>query len=62
MVWTSEFGPLKGSDGWYRNAAGFMYNSKFGFGLLNAENLIKKALTWTRVPPLSICQVGLRIK
>jgi proprotein convertase 1 len=62
VVWTSEYQPLKANDGWYRNGAGFMFNSKFGFGLLNAENLVKKSLAWQQVPPLRICQVGLRIK
>ncbi|RWS01236.1 neuroendocrine convertase 1-like protein, partial [Dinothrombium tinctorium] len=56
---TSDFKPLDGS-GWKRNAAGLMYNSKFGFGLINAEAMVRRALNWAQVPPKAICIVNIR--
>lgn len=44
--------------GWKRNGAGFMYNSKFGFGLIKADLLLRAALKWTNVAPKHVCVVG----
>ena len=51
VVWTSEFDPLANNQGWKRNGAGLMVNSRFGFGLLNAKALVDLAdpATWKQV-------------
>ncbi|XP_067144653.1 neuroendocrine convertase 1-like [Centruroides vittatus] len=51
VVWTSDVEPLKDNNGWKRNAVGLMYNSRFGFGLMDAESMVKTALKWKSVPP-----------
>ncbi|RWS09406.1 neuroendocrine convertase 1-like protein [Dinothrombium tinctorium] len=55
---TSDPKPLD-PTGWRVNGAGLIYNNKFGFGLMNAEAMVKKALNWTNVPPKSSCTVEL---
>lgn len=54
VVWTSDVEPLKDNQGWKKNSVGLMYNSRFGFGLLDAEAMVKTAMTWKSVPPKSI--------
>ena len=54
-VWTSQPLPLLHNDGWQLNGAGLLFNSKFGFGLMNAYELVKAAATWKQVPELKIC-------
>ena len=39
VVQTSSANGLENNPGWYRNSAGFQYNHRFGFGLLNAKSL-----------------------
>ncbi|GIZ01576.1 neuroendocrine convertase 1 [Caerostris extrusa] len=56
VVWTSDYHHLKHNKGWKRNSVGLMYNSRFGFGLINAEALVKTALNWTTVPEKAICR------
>lgn len=55
-VWNSEYLQLRHNKGWKRNAAGLMYNSRFGFGLVNAESMVKTAVNWTSVPEKFICK------
>lgn len=57
VVWTSEYEPLKDNDGWIMNAAGLWVNTRFGFGLMNAFQLVKEAANWTTVPKKYICSV-----
>jgi hypothetical protein len=59
VVWTAEYSSLKDNQGWKKNAAGLWVNSAFGFGLLNAVEMIKLANpgTWKTVPEKSICSV-----
>jgi len=40
---TSSAEGLENNPGWYRNSAGFDYNHRFGFGLLNAKSLTDTA-------------------
>ncbi|RWS00780.1 Neuroendocrine convertase 1-like protein, partial [Dinothrombium tinctorium] len=54
IVNTSDFKPLNGTE-WKRNGAGLMYNSQFGFGLIDAEAMVKAALSWVNVPPKTNC-------
>ncbi|XP_055924255.1 neuroendocrine convertase 1-like [Argiope bruennichi] len=58
VVWTSEYHHLKHNKGWKRNSVGLMYNSRFGFGLINAEAMVKAALNWTTVPEKAICKAS----
>ncbi|KAM4706408.1 neuroendocrine convertase 1 [Discoglossus pictus] len=59
VVWTSEYDPLANNQGWKKNGAGLMVNSRFGFGLLNAKALVELAdpKTWQGVPEKKICIV-----
>lgn len=57
-AWTSNPIPIKDNLGWKRNAAGLIFNSRFGFGLLNAKAMVDAALTWQSVPKKSICIVS----
>ncbi|UXI15432.1 hypothetical protein NH340_JMT01375 [Sarcoptes scabiei] len=57
IVCTSEFSPLLEERGWRKNGVGFLYNSRFGFGLLMAESLVKAARNWETVPPKKICVI-----
>ena len=57
IVCTSEFSPLLDERGWRKNGAGFLYNSRFGFGLLMAQSLIQMAIRWDPVPEKYICIV-----
>ena len=41
--------------GWKRNAAGLLYNSQFGFGILMAHSLVRAALQWETVPQKTTC-------
>ncbi|CAH1118844.1 unnamed protein product [Phaedon cochleariae] len=56
IVWTSELAPLVNNQGWQQNAAGFWFNDRFGFGLMNSFGLISAALTWTNVPEWKTCE------
>jgi proprotein convertase subtilisin/kexin type 1 len=57
VAWTSQYTPLAQNPGWKTNAAGFKVNSRFGFGLLDAQALVKSALKWKTVPEKRICEV-----
>ncbi|XP_013149101.1 PREDICTED: neuroendocrine convertase 1-like [Papilio polytes] len=57
IVWTSEFSPLSHNPGWQINGAGFRFDVRFGFGLLNAAALVKSALNWTTVPEKCSCRI-----
>ncbi|KAG9508976.1 Neuroendocrine convertase 1, partial [Fragariocoptes setiger] len=60
VAWTSEYYPLKDNQGWKRNAAGLLYNARFGFGLMNAGALVEAARSWTNVPKRRICTFSSR--
>jgi len=44
---------------WQTNGVGFKFNHLFGFGVLNAENMVKTAATWKTVPPRFRCLAGM---
>lgn len=46
------------NPGWFRNSAGFWFNSHFGFGLMNAYSLVSASYNWTTVPAKAICKVN----
>lgn len=47
--------------GWKKNAAGNMFNHKFGFGRLDALALVNEALNWEPVPGQHKCRVDASI-
>ncbi|XP_050441941.1 neuroendocrine convertase 1-like [Adelges cooleyi] len=55
LAWTSQIAPLENNYGWIRNAAGFYYSLDFGFGLVNAYQLVKQAKNWVNVPKMASC-------
>ncbi|KOC66569.1 Neuroendocrine convertase 1 [Habropoda laboriosa] len=59
IVSTSEYYPLRKNPGWFRNSAGFLFNSRFGFGLMNAYRLVTASSIWTTVPDKTICKVDI---
>lgn len=58
IVWTSELAPVAENPGWQLNAAGLWFNTRFGFGLMNALGFVKAASIWTSVPEWSICSAN----
>ncbi|XP_068205095.1 neuroendocrine convertase 1-like [Palaemon carinicauda] len=58
VVWSSEWAPLGHNSGWLTNGKGLKFNSRFGFGLLNADGLVRLVGNWTRVPEKAICTVS----
>ncbi|XP_056636868.1 neuroendocrine convertase 1-like isoform X1 [Diorhabda sublineata] len=61
IVWTSDIIPLINNDGWQRNSAGFWFNDRFGFGVMNAFNLISNAITWKTVPERTLCYMEIPV-
>lgn len=57
VTFTSQYDSLAANVGWKTNGAGFKVNSRFGFGLLNAAELVKSALNWKTVPDKRICEI-----
>lgn len=45
------------NEGWFKNAAGFLFNPAFGFGLMNGEALVMAGSNWTTVPEKTTCKV-----
>ena len=43
VISTSTSNGLENNAGWFQNSAGFDYNHRFGFGLLNAKALVQAA-------------------
>lgn len=60
VAWTAEYAPLQDNPGWKMNGRGLWVNSRFGFGLLNAEALVNAAdpANFTNVPEKSVCVVS----
>ena len=60
-VLTSKAAPLTKVEGWYQNAAGFCVHLAFGFGLLDAADLVTAGHpdTWRNVPDKAVCTVDL---
>ncbi|XP_065213181.1 neuroendocrine convertase 1-like [Planococcus citri] len=56
IAWTSEIAPLAKNRGWVKNAAGFHVNFDFGFGLINAYELILLGKNFPgTTPALNMC-------
>lgn len=43
------------NPGWKKNSAGYWFNPRFGFGLMNANSLVQAAANWTNVPKKIEC-------
>lgn len=56
IAWTSQYSILSSSLGWKTNGAGFKVNSRFGFGLLDARELVIEAKNWKTVPEKTVCE------
>uniref|UniRef100_A0A8C1PM43 Proprotein convertase subtilisin/kexin type 5b n=1 Tax=Cyprinus carpio TaxID=7962 RepID=A0A8C1PM43_CYPCA len=54
IVKTSRAGHLSAPD-WKTNAAGYNVSHLYGFGLMDAEAMVKEAEHWKQVPPQHIC-------
>ncbi|XP_023217479.1 neuroendocrine convertase 1-like [Centruroides sculpturatus] len=61
IVWTTDVMPLLENKGWKMNSIGLMYNSQFGFGLLNAEAMVKTAVKWEYLPQKTTCDVNAEV-
>lgn len=55
VVLSSDPTPLLQEDGWHTNAVGRQVSNKFGYGLMNAEALVRLARDWKQVPPQHFC-------
>ena len=49
VVRSSSSAPLADNPGWQTNAAGLRFNSRFGFGLMDAEAMVRQAKEWRGV-------------
>ncbi len=48
-------GPLSKEAGWSTNGVGKKFSHKFGFGLMDADAMVTKALSWNLVGPQRTC-------
>uniref|UniRef100_A0A9J8AQS0 Proprotein convertase subtilisin/kexin type 5a n=1 Tax=Cyprinus carpio carpio TaxID=630221 RepID=A0A9J8AQS0_CYPCA len=55
VVKTSRRGHLSASD-WQSNGAGYDVSHLYGFGLMDAEAMVKEAETWKQVTPQYVCE------
>ncbi|XP_056146386.1 proprotein convertase subtilisin/kexin type 5-like [Lampris incognitus] len=55
IVRTAQADHLNAPD-WHTNGAGYKVSHMYGFGLLNAENMVKEAEQWRQVPPQHMCE------
>ncbi|OUC48810.1 convertase P-domain protein [Trichinella nativa] len=55
VVRTSDPTPLLNNPGWIVNGVGRKVSSKFGYGILNAEKLIRLGKKWKTVPTQHVC-------
>ena len=59
VVITSDPRPLMSESGWRHNSLGRLVSHKFGYGLLDAEHLVRRAANWSNVPDQRICETRL---
>ena len=48
VVRTSSAAPVAHNNGWKVNGAGLEYSPKFGFGVMNADRMVKLAKKYSR--------------
>ena len=57
LAYTSNYSPLKSSEGWALNGGGLRVNNKFGFGAVDAEAMVTRARNWIPVPDQQNCVI-----
>ena len=57
IIHTATKRNLEQNPGWFANAAGLVYNHRFGFGLLNAESLVEAAKIHENVEKAEECNI-----
>lgn len=63
IAMSSEVAPLANNkDTWYRNGRGIWVSNDFGFGLMNAENMVSMAKDWELVPEEHTCVITISLK
>ncbi|CAB4056797.1 PCSK5 [Lepeophtheirus salmonis] len=50
VVMTSRSNPLKDESGWAINGAGRSYSHQFGYGLMDADHMVRAAVGWKALP------------
>ncbi|KAI2798926.1 peptidase S8 [Blomia tropicalis] len=56
VILASRYEPLRHEKGWSTNGVGRKVSHKFGYGLLDAETIVRYAEKWTMVPNQRICE------
>ena len=56
VVLTSRPEPLMSESGWFKNGANRYVSHKFGYGLIDAGEMVNLAEVWIPVPPQHICK------
>ncbi|XP_023333546.1 neuroendocrine convertase 1 isoform X2 [Eurytemora carolleeae] len=56
-VYTSDPTTLMENTGWRKNGVGLLFNPSFGFGVLNADEIVSAAEDWENVPPGDSCEI-----
>ena len=56
VVVTSNPQPLLAEAGWAKNSLGRLVSHKFGYGLLDAGQLVRRAADWSLVDPQRVCE------
>ncbi|XP_055335787.1 neuroendocrine convertase 1-like [Paramacrobiotus metropolitanus] len=57
VAWSADPFPLLNNPGWSVNGAGLLVSPAFGFGLMDANKLVKAAKVWQTAPPKVKCVV-----
>ncbi|KAG9511157.1 Furin-like protease 2 [Fragariocoptes setiger] len=58
VVMTSRSKPLEHESGWVTNGMNRNVSHKFGYGLMDAEAMVKMALRWRPLPPQVVCKTN----
>ena len=58
VIATSRPDPLRWESGWQVNGVGRQYSHKFGYGLMDAEGMVRLAEVWRTVAPQRICETS----
>lgn len=56
VIISSRYEPLRHEKGWTTNGVGRKISHKFGYGLMDAEAMVKYAEKWNTVPDQKICE------
>ncbi|XP_054159590.1 endoprotease bli-like [Oppia nitens] len=56
VMLSSRYEPLRHESGWLTNGVGRRVSHKFGYGLIDATQMVRFAETWTPIPAQRICE------